>query len=130
MLLSGCFLCCLSRQALQSNIRYLSQWSFAGRRAVAASRARQPCWLSWLPWRLLNANLSFLINERVFIMRQLQIFFVIELDVLEVGVTELEVAIKVSRWCDDRVGREVLIDPVNLCHNLFLRLAKFSWCLF
>ena len=86
--------------------------------------------LPWLPRRLLNANLGFLINKRILILRQLQIFFVIELDVLEVGVTELEVAIKVSRWCDDRVGREVLFDPVNLCHNLFLRLAKFSRCLF
>ena len=63
-------------------------------------------------------------------MRQLQVFFVIKLDVLEVGVTELEVTIKVGRWCDDRVSREILLDPVNLCHDLLLRLAKFSWNFF
>ena len=58
----------------------------------------QLCCLPWLPRRLLDADLGFLINKRILILRQLQIFFVIELDVLEVGVTELEVAIKVSRW--------------------------------
>ena len=51
-------------------------------------------------------------------MRQLQIFFVIELDVLKVGITKLEVPIEVARWCDYRVSWEVLFDPVNLCHNL------------